>query len=139
MEIQWHGLCQPVCPPLACTKPIPVRSYFFIRCNLPQVCLHAVQPQVPPQQTQLINKHCPEGEEMEVGGVCRCRANSRKSESSKVVQNQEENLPARTWMCPRLERGKCSWAAHHKTYFVNTFSTKVFMYSWSIHIKKELI
>lgn len=63
------------------------------------------QPHIP-QQRQPTNKHCPEGEEMELGAVCRCKANSVKSESRKLLLSQEdrEDLATQMWMCTRLER-----------------------------------
>lgn len=67
-----------VCLP---TKPV-LSPYQYILTSLSgESYLRCVQPHVPPQHTQVINKNCPEGEEMEVGGVCRCKANSGSLEA----------------------------------------------------------
>lgn len=117
-DIWLHLLCNETCEgctnqhpgnPVAQTQPVPV-------CTTSVLWLHhqgkttsgapaSAQPHVP-QHTQLTNKHCPEGEERELGAVCRCKANPVKFESRKLLQSQEdrEDLAAQMWTCTRLER-----------------------------------
>lgn len=125
------------CLLLACTKSTPVHSYFVIKWKLPQVRLHAVQPHVPPQQAQLINKHCPEGEEMEVGSTVR---NSRKSESrrSRIKRTGRTSYLRRGYAPGQREANALRQHIERVQIWnsVSIFSTKVFICSWSTHIKK---
>lgn len=97
-EIQWHRLSlYQVCT----TSVLWLHDQGKTTSGAPA----SAQPHVP-QHTQLTNKQCPEGEEMEMGAVCRCKANPAKSESRKLLQSQEdrEDLAAQMWTCTSLER-----------------------------------